>query len=106
VGEWRAASDMPGSEPISEDGRTGTEAMTVRRTNPSRTSERSVWVRGGDSPGIAVEPDHVGLEALARLADEGKLRVHVSHTFPLERAAEAHALLETGQTLGKIVLTP
>ena len=55
--------------------------------------------------GIAVEPDHVGLEALARLADQGKLKVYVSHTFPLERVAEAHTLLETGQTLGKIVLT-
>lgn len=56
--------------------------------------------------GISVEPDHVGLEALARLADAGKLKVHVSHTFPLERVAEAHKLLETGQTLGKIVLAP
>jgi NADPH:quinone reductase-like Zn-dependent oxidoreductase len=56
--------------------------------------------------GIAVEPDHVGLEALAQLVDEGKLKVHVSHTFPLERAADAHALLEKGDTLGKIVLTP
>jgi NADPH:quinone reductase-like Zn-dependent oxidoreductase len=56
--------------------------------------------------GITVEPDHVGLEALARLADDGKLKVHVSHTLPLERAADAHVLLGTGATQGKIVLTP
>jgi NADPH:quinone reductase-like Zn-dependent oxidoreductase len=56
--------------------------------------------------GISVEPDHVGLEALARLADQGRLKVHVSHAFALERVAEAHRLLETGRTLGKIVLTP
>jgi len=56
--------------------------------------------------GITVEPDHVGLEALARLVDDGKLKVHVSHTLPLERAADAHVLLGTGATLGKIVLTP
>jgi NADPH:quinone reductase-like Zn-dependent oxidoreductase len=47
--------------------------------------------------GISVEPDHVGLEALASLADQGRLKVHVTHTFALERVAEAHGLLETGR---------
>jgi NADPH:quinone reductase-like Zn-dependent oxidoreductase len=54
--------------------------------------------------GIAVEPDHAGLEALAALVTAGKLRVHVSHTVPLAEAARAHALLESGSTAGKIVL--
>ena len=44
------------------------------------------------------------LEQGARLFDQGKLRVTVSETLPLERAAEAHALIEEGHTLGKIVL--
>ena len=44
------------------------------------------------------------LEQGARLFDQGKLRVTVSESFPLERAAQAHALLEEGHTLGKIVL--
>jgi NADPH:quinone reductase-like Zn-dependent oxidoreductase len=82
----------------------GLLVTAVQRTD--RTLAAQVEGAGRRFAGIAVEPDHVGLEALARLADQGKLRVHVSHTFPLERAAEAHALLETGQTLGKIVLTP
>jgi NADPH:quinone reductase-like Zn-dependent oxidoreductase len=55
--------------------------------------------------GILVEPDRAGLEALADLADAGELRAHVSHTFPLEEAARAHALGETGRTQGKLVLT-
>jgi NADPH:quinone reductase-like Zn-dependent oxidoreductase len=54
---------------------------------------------------ILVEPDRIGMEALAALAAEGKLRPHVERTFPLEEAAAAHALGEQGRTRGKIVLT-
>ncbi|AFY30776.1 zinc-dependent alcohol dehydrogenase family protein [Calothrix sp. PCC 7507] len=36
--------------------------------------------------------------------DEGKLKIHVSHQFPLAEAAKAHQLLETGSITGKIVL--
>lgn len=55
--------------------------------------------------GILVEPDRLGLEALVSLVETGALRVHVSQTFPLAQAAEAHALGETGHTQGKLVLT-
>ncbi len=55
--------------------------------------------------GILVEPDRVGLEALAALAGTGALRVHVERTFPLEEAARAHEVGETGRTRGKLVLT-
>jgi NADPH:quinone reductase-like Zn-dependent oxidoreductase len=53
---------------------------------------------------ITVAPDHVGLEGLARLVEEGKLRVHVSEALPLEGAAHAHALLGAGGVTGKVVL--
>ena len=55
--------------------------------------------------GILVRPDRPGLEALAGLVEEGKLRVSVEHTFPLEQAAQAHRRGETGRTRGKLVLT-
>jgi NADPH:quinone reductase-like Zn-dependent oxidoreductase len=55
--------------------------------------------------GVNVEPDHVGLEGLAGLAEAGKLRAHISHTFSLERAPEAHRLIHAGGLSGKIVLT-
>jgi len=55
--------------------------------------------------GLTVEPDHVGLEALAELVDAGKLRSYVEHALPLEDAAKAHELIESGSTRGKIVLT-
>ncbi len=51
--------------------------------------------------GILVEPDRVGMEALAA----AELRPHVQATFPLERAGDAHRLGELGRTQGKIVLT-
>jgi NADPH:quinone reductase-like Zn-dependent oxidoreductase len=54
---------------------------------------------------MAVEPDHVGLEGLAELVDEGKLRVQVGGTLPLEDAARAHELLGRGGVAGKVVLT-
>jgi NADPH:quinone reductase-like Zn-dependent oxidoreductase len=55
--------------------------------------------------GILVEPDRVGMQALAALAAEGKLRPHVEWTFPLEEAGAAHTQGEQGRTSGKIVLT-
>lgn len=39
------------------------------------------------------------------LFEARELRIHVDKTFPLERAAEAHALVASGKTKGKIVLT-
>jgi NADPH:quinone reductase-like Zn-dependent oxidoreductase len=53
-----------------------------------------------------VEPDYAGLESLAALADEGRLRVEIDESFPLAEAAEAHRRLEDGRARGKIVLLP
>ena len=55
--------------------------------------------------GILVEPDRLGMEALADLVARGVLRPHVSATFPLADAARAHEAIETGRTVGKLVLT-
>ncbi|WP_275293385.1 NADP-dependent oxidoreductase [Amycolatopsis sp. La24] len=55
--------------------------------------------------GIAVEPDPIALRELVALVEQGKLRVHVQETFPFERIADAHRLLEGGHLRGKVVLT-
>ncbi|HVV07904.1 NADP-dependent oxidoreductase [Amycolatopsis sp.] len=55
--------------------------------------------------GIAVDPDPVALRGLAGLAGQGRLRVHVQETFPFERVADAHRLLDGGHLRGKLVLT-
>ncbi|MFI6655779.1 NADP-dependent oxidoreductase [Streptomyces sp. NPDC050523] len=52
-----------------------------------------------------VRPDAQDLLHLTELVEQGALTVHVSRTFPLERAAEAHRLSQEGRTRGKIVVT-
>ncbi|MFB2918706.1 MULTISPECIES: zinc-dependent alcohol dehydrogenase family protein [Aerosakkonema] len=56
--------------------------------------------------GLVSAQTHQGkiLEESARIIDQGKLKIHLSKTLPLEHAAEAHRLLETGSTTGKISL--
>jgi NADPH:quinone reductase-like Zn-dependent oxidoreductase len=54
--------------------------------------------------GILVEPDRVGMDALAALLAEGSFRPYVERTFPLGEAAAAHAHGERGRTRGKLVL--
>ena len=56
--------------------------------------------------GLSEAMTHQGeiLRRGAELFEAGELRVHVDKTFPLERAAEAHALVASGKTMGKVVL--
>ncbi len=44
------------------------------------------------------------LRKCGELIDAGQLRLHVSRVLPLEQAAEAHRHIETGRTVGKVVL--
>ncbi|MFH8612927.1 NADP-dependent oxidoreductase [Streptomyces sp. NPDC018029] len=55
--------------------------------------------------GIAVDQDPVALRGLVRLVEQGRLRVHVQETFPFERVADAHRLLDSGHLQGKLALT-
>ncbi|MFI6984031.1 NADP-dependent oxidoreductase [Embleya sp. NPDC050154] len=55
--------------------------------------------------GVAVDPDPVALRGLVELVEQGRLRVHVQETFPFERVADAHRLLDAGHLQGKVVLT-
>lgn len=60
--------------------------------------------RGIRTDFMLVEPDLIGLQGLARLADAGELRVHVAETFPLEAFAKAHETMEHGSATGKLVI--
>ncbi len=44
------------------------------------------------------------LQQCASWIDEGKLKIHLGQTFPLQDAAAAHKAIETGSTTGKIAL--
>jgi NADPH:quinone reductase-like Zn-dependent oxidoreductase len=53
---------------------------------------------------ILVHPSKANLEMLAALVEAGQLRPHISQRFGLAAVAEAHQALESGRTVGKIVL--
>ena len=53
---------------------------------------------------VVVYPSAEQLSEIAELIDAGKVTPHVSATFPLAEAAEAHRLVESGRVQGKVVL--
>ncbi|NKX91463.1 NADP-dependent oxidoreductase [Nocardia coubleae] len=53
---------------------------------------------------MIVEADRAGMLAIADLAREGALRVHVDTVVPLGSASKAHEIADTQRTRGKIVL--
>lgn len=55
-----------------------------------------------DRPDLLAE----SMEALNGWVDEGRLPAPRVQTFPLARVAEAHRALESGKTVGKLVLEP
>ncbi|MGH8792594.1 MAG: NADP-dependent oxidoreductase [Stackebrandtia sp.] len=55
---------------------------------------------------LTTERSIARLTELIGLYSEGKLRVEIAETFPLEQAAAAHRAIETGHVRGKIVLVP
>lgn len=44
--------------------------------------------------------------AILELYVQGDIKPHVDRCFPLEEAAQAHAYIEAGKNLGKVLLTP
>ena len=54
---------------------------------------------------MLAEADRAGMNAIADLVTQGKLRPVIAGTFRLADAAGAHALGDTGHVAGKLVLT-
>ncbi len=54
---------------------------------------------------LTVASDGKDMQQLAGLLESGEVRSHVSATYPFEALAKAHDAIETGKTLGKIVVT-
>ncbi|TCC97159.1 NADP-dependent oxidoreductase [Pedobacter hiemivivus] len=58
---------------------------------------------------ISVSPNETyenDLEFIAGLLSTGKIRTHVSHVFPLEEMDKAHTMIQTKNTVGKIIVKP
>ncbi|MFI0941292.1 NADP-dependent oxidoreductase [Streptomyces sp. NPDC021020] len=84
----------------------GGHLVDVRGTGPDRTATRAqAAARGIRFTELGFTPSGPDLEQIAALADSGSLHVTVDQALPLEEAAKAHELSETGRVTGKIVLT-
>jgi NADPH:quinone reductase-like Zn-dependent oxidoreductase len=71
----------------------------------ARASREGIRLLGGpDEPGDDVR--RAARPELAKLAGDGRLRVLVAASYPLERAADAHRQIATGHTTGKLALLP
>jgi NADPH:quinone reductase-like Zn-dependent oxidoreductase len=70
-----------------------------------RAQEHGVLMSHTGGPGNPATPRYDAFAVAAGLADEGRFTVPVHAAFPLEEAAAAHDLSETGHARGKIVLT-
>jgi NADPH:quinone reductase-like Zn-dependent oxidoreductase len=78
--------------------------MLVSLTNTPLLSEEAAEL-GVRHRLMLVEADQAGMLAVAELLRTGALRPIVEAVFPLEQAAKAHQLGETGRVTGKVVLT-
>jgi NADPH:quinone reductase-like Zn-dependent oxidoreductase len=54
---------------------------------------------------MASHPTGKDLSFLVGLLSDGKMRVHISATYPFAEMGKAHTQLETGHTVGKVVVT-
>lgn len=63
-------------------------------------------VGGGPGADPGTEIRSAARLELARLADQGALRVFIDQTFPLAKTADAHRAISAGHAQGKIALIP
>ncbi len=60
--------------------------------------------QGIETRGFWVRSDGEQLSEIAKLVDAGKLKLNVGTVLPLNKAREAHELVESGRAKGKVVL--
>jgi NADPH:quinone reductase-like Zn-dependent oxidoreductase len=84
------------------------QLVAVPRFSPMKLMDKNRGVAGVNMGHLFGEVDMLAEEmrAIFALYEQGKVRPHVSRTFPFSKAAEAHAELEQGRNVGKVVLTP
>lgn len=61
--------------------------------------------RGVNGYYFSVQSNGEDMKQIAGLLEKGIIKSHVSQLFPFEKMADAHLQIETGRTVGKIVVT-
>jgi NADPH2:quinone reductase len=92
------ALDVYGDESLGDAVRDGGRLVSL-------AAPPSYRERGVEPSYVFVRPNGEELEELARLFEDGRLLVELQEVLPLEDAARAHELSETGHVRGKLVLT-
>ena len=77
-------------------------ALVSTLSEPSQETARRYGVR---ALRYTVEANGNELAEITELVASGKVKPHVQKTFPLEKAAEAMAVVEHGGSVGKIVIS-
>jgi NADPH:quinone reductase-like Zn-dependent oxidoreductase len=84
------------------------EVLRIPRFNPLKMMSENRGVAGVDLG--SMWPHHTlieeGLARLVTMYEQGIVKPHIDSTYEFERAAEAHAHLEGGRNMGKIILEP
>ncbi|MBV7293499.1 NAD(P)H-quinone oxidoreductase [Corynebacterium sp. TAE3-ERU16] len=78
--------------------------LNIGRLLSKRGSISATGLRGRDpedKAGIVAEV----VEHVWPMLEDGRIRVSIHRTLPIDRAAEAHHLLDSGEVTGKLVLT-
>ncbi len=68
-------------------------------------SEEALAKHGVSATWLLVEPDHAGLEGIARMLADGSLKVLVAESKPWTEMEELHTLSLSGATTGKLIAT-
>jgi NADPH:quinone reductase-like Zn-dependent oxidoreductase len=107
---WDVIVDTVGNAPFARSGpvlREGGRLLAVIATLPETVA--TAWAGMGSKKrvvaGTGAESADM-LRELAELATAGKLRPVVSRVLPFSRAAEAHAIVDSGRKVGTVVLVP
>ena len=79
----------------------GTLVSTIEVAHPELGEERNIRVPGR----WLAQPNAAQLGEIATLIDDGKVRVEIAATFPLDHVREAYDCVERGHIRGKVVLT-
>ncbi|GAA2465317.1 NADP-dependent oxidoreductase [Winogradskya humida] len=99
-----AVLDCAGSGSLSELVELAGDPRKVVSIADLTADAHGVHMSRSAGPGADPQADD-GLAEVVDLAAQGRLSVPIAAVFPLEQAAAAHELSETGHTRGKIVLT-